>query len=497
MPRTAPLADARGEGASGWHNHARQHRQSFHRAGADAFHVEVPPPPERDRARDETPPDRTPLGRAVTQGARDDGVGTLAERGGAAVPALDSSDLSCRQEPWLAASQHRSNSGLMAHVAATISNCGLMAHVAAAKPPVVRARSRVPTAGVVGMQSILSSGRPGARMVTVTSPGSPAPRSKASKGVVHISLDHREEGNYSPLLKKKLEARARREASATKIQALFRGFVARELVAALERAEVAAHRGGLRATIISCGGCPFNHATGHTAAVTKSGKLFTWGSAGCGQLGLSATQDSAVPRQVGHCRKCNPESRQLLSLHRVTSVALGGAHSVALTEKGHVYAWGSCAHGQLGQGDATDRFGNACENLDAARHRKVVPVCVTGLPSVTMIACGRYHTLALAQHGCVFSWGQGLSGQLGHGTNENGPHPRLVAGLEMVQVLACGSYHSAAVTGKGYACQHMAFQHMCMTHVHVHVHNTLYVLMNLFESTCNLVCPYHFEFTYT
>ena len=444
---------------SGRHNYARQHRRSFHRAGADAFHVEVPQPSERELARDETRTWRagsTPVGtvRASSPGALDDGVGPLAE--------CAESDLSWRPEPWLAASKHRGNSGLMVNEAVAMSNCGLMAHVAAAKPPVVRVRSRVPTAGVFGMQSILSSGRPGARMVTVTSPGSPAPRSKASKGVVHISLDHREEGNYSPLLKKKLEARARREASATKIQALFRGFVARELVAALERAEVAAHRGGLRATIISCGGCPFNHATGHTAAVTKSGKLFTWGSAGCGQLGLSATQDSAVPRQVGHCRKCNPESHELLSLHRVTAVALGGAHSVALTEKGHVYAWGSCAHGQLGQGAATDRFGNACENLDAARHRKVVPVCVTGLPSVTMIACGRYHTLALARHACVFSWGQGLSGQLGHGTIQNCLHPRLVAGLEMVQVLACGSYHSAAVTEKGYAFQHIAFQHTCM-----------------------------------
>jgi hypothetical protein len=447
MPHTAPLAGVRGGGVSGRHNYARQYRRSFHRAGADAFHVEVPQPSERDFARDETPPDgSTPVGtaRASSPGALDDGVGPLAEY------------------PWLAASQHRGNCGFMVNVKASISNCGLMAHVAAAKPPVVRVRSRVPTAGVFGMQSILSSGRPGARMVTVTSPGSLAPRNNASKEVVHISLDHREEGNYSPLLKKKLEARARREASATKIQALFRGFVARELVAALERAEVAAHRGGLRATIISCGGCPFNHATGHTAAVTKSGKLFTWGSAGCGQLGLSATQDSAVPRQVGHCRKCNPESRELLSLHRVTAVALGGAHSVALTEKGHVYAWGSCAHGQLGHGDATDRFGNACENLDAARHRKVVPVCVTSLPSVTMIACGRYHTLALARHACVFSWGQGLSGQLGHGTIQNCLHPRLVAGLEMVQVLACGSYHSAAVTEKGYAFQHIAFQHMCM-----------------------------------
>jgi len=419
----------------------RTRRACITRAGDDAFHVEVEV--ERHCSMSSSGDWETPASWPGAPGASG-GAGAGSCSGGS----------SWRPEPWLAAAAPVRG---RACAPPPISNSGLMmAPAAKPRPRLVRARPRTARVGeVVGRQSILSSGRPSpvhAWTMTVTAPGSPVPSKTVGPG--WSPVPRVEECLFSPLLKKKLEARNRKTVCATKIQALFRGSIARERVAALRRAEVSEHRGGLRATIISCGGCPFNHATGHTAAVSKSGKLFMWGRSGCGQLGLSSTQDASVPQQVGHCRQCNPQSRALLSLQRVTDVALGGAHSVALTESGRVYAWGSCGHGQLGHiqhegPDATDKFGNSCESLRAASQRKVVPVPVAGLPFVTAIACGRYHTLALAQNGCVFSWGQGLSGQLGHGADKNVLHPRMVMGLEMVEVLACGSYHSAAVTQQG------------------------------------------------
>jgi alpha-tubulin suppressor-like RCC1 family protein len=40
----------------------------------------------------------------------------------------------------------------------------------------------------------------------------------------------------------------------------------------------------------------------------------------------------------------------------VKAIAAGGWHSLALTESGEVYAWGSNGHGQLGLGDTNNRL---------------------------------------------------------------------------------------------------------------------------------------------
>ncbi len=41
------------------------------------------------------------------------------------------------------------------------------------------------------------------------------------------------------------------------------------------------------------------------------------------------------------------------------------------------------------------------------------------MPSVSMVACGEYHTIAVCQDGTLWTWGRNNCGQLGHGdTNE-------------------------------------------------------------------------------
>ena len=119
-----------------------------------------------------------------------------------------------------------------------------------------------------------------------------------------------------------------------------------------DRSEHDIHLDGLRATAVVCGGCPFNHSMGHSAAVTAGGKVFVWGSAATGCLGIRSTKASAAPIQVGHCRKCNPQAIRspagLLSERCIASVALGGAHTLALSSQGQVFAAGSNSHGQLG-----------------------------------------------------------------------------------------------------------------------------------------------------
>ncbi|XP_059227532.1 RCC1 domain-containing protein 1 isoform X1 [Mustela nigripes] len=64
---------------------------------------------------------------------------------------------------------------------------------------------------------------------------------------------------------------------------------------------------------------------------------------------------------------------------------------------------------------------------------------------------GGEHALLLDEAGQVFSWGQGRHGQLGHGTLEATPEPRLLEalqGLPMAEV-AAGGWHSVCVSETG------------------------------------------------
>ncbi|XP_071425032.1 RCC1 domain-containing protein 1 isoform X1 [Pithys albifrons albifrons] len=82
------------------------------------------------------------------------------------------------------------------------------------------------------------------------------------------------------------------------------------------------------------------------------------------------------------------------------------------------------------------------------------PPFFTALPAglrAQRLALGTEHALALGAHGEVFTWGAGRHGQLGHGTVESEPQPRLVEALAGVpmQAVAAGGWHSATVSEAG------------------------------------------------
>jgi hypothetical protein len=79
------------------------------------------------------------------------------------------------------------------------------------------------------------------------------------------------------------------------------------------------------------------------------------------------------------------------------------------------------------------------------------PVQVTGLSSVISIAGGRDHSLALKSDGKVWAWGAGIKGQLGDGNLYNSPPygvatPILVSSLvQPVSAIVAGSFRSLAL----------------------------------------------------
>ena len=81
----------------------------------------------------------------------------------------------------------------------------------------------------------------------------------------------------------------------------------------------------------------------HSLALTSSGAVFAWGWNIVGQLGNGSTNGSDVPVKV-----------RLPGGTKVTGIAAGFAHSVAVTSTGAVFAWGKNYNGDLGNGSTTD-----------------------------------------------------------------------------------------------------------------------------------------------
>jgi len=82
----------------------------------------------------------------------------------------------------------------------------------------------------------------------------------------------------------------------------------------------------------------------HTACVSTNGWLLAWGANKHGQLGLGTRIDARYPRQVMHPRQ------------RYTAVSCGDRHSAAITKEGRVCTFGSGQHGQLGHGNNADEL---------------------------------------------------------------------------------------------------------------------------------------------
>ena len=173
---------------------------------------------------------------------------------------------------------------------------------------------------------------------------------------------------------------------------------------------------------ITCG-------SNHNLVLTSAGQVFAWGCNLFCQLGLGHREDSVK----------RPTLVKKLAHSFIIQVCCGGNHSLALTNDGKVYAWGSNARGQLG----LNRKGN-CEELPS------LIIDLAPVP-VKFLACGGSHTMALTSTSTVYAWGKNEFSQLGLGDCEDRMKPVLLQSLREQKIcwLSCGEEHSAALTSDG------------------------------------------------
>ncbi|XP_026279379.1 RCC1 and BTB domain-containing protein 1 isoform X1 [Frankliniella occidentalis] len=117
-----------------------------------------------------------------------------------------------------------------------------------------------------------------------------------------------------------------------------------------------------------------------------------------------------------------------------------GNEALLVTIDDEVYALGSNGHGCLGLGNQQGTLFPQC----------VEQLCGKGIQSFTY-GSGP-HVLALTERGEVYSWGQNVYCELGHGASTPGLLPTMISSflstLKVVEI-ACGSHHSIALTDCG------------------------------------------------
>jgi len=176
---------------------------------------------------------------------------------------------------------------------------------------------------------------------------------------------------------------------------------------------------------VACGGF-------HTAVLTDSGRVYTWGDGRFGQLGNLARKHNmlATPHIVDRLASFDIQ---------VSRIACGQYHTACVTHKGDMYSWGSGKYGQLGHATRLDE-----------RYPRHIDVD-SSFGQFKNVSCGDRHTAAVTNDGRVVTFGSGQHGQLGHGSGWDFLKPKVVEALLDVEVIdtIAGSTVTCAITSTG------------------------------------------------
>jgi len=139
-------------------------------------------------------------------------------------------------------------------------------------------------------------------------------------------------------------------------------------------------------------------ASSYTMAIRSDGSLWAWGSNWLGRLG----DGTATIMEAGfEIVENNDRHSPVKIMDNVVAVSAGDNHTMAIRSDSSLWAWGSNAFGQLGDGTTTA----------AVQHS---PIKI--MDNVVSVSAGDRHTLALRNDGSLWAWGMNNFGQLGDGT---------------------------------------------------------------------------------
>ena len=204
----------------------------------------------------------------------------------------------------------------------------------------------------------------------------------------------------------------------------------------------------------------------HSLVVTWDGRLYAFGrnfhgQLGVGQNGLPPNGLSMVGEEEMHLLRdsdkwgtddvvCYADEHLPMLVvvmeegvpKQVRTAATGRYHSLAVTDDGNVFSWGSNRYGQLGLSDTTSY------ELEPHPEWMVMslPTKVAGLQSIRTVVASEKVSGAVSDTGDLFTWGHGYGEMLGHREHDTVRTPRQVDGIDGVVAVAFGASHTIIVT---------------------------------------------------
>lgn len=191
----------------------------------------------------------------------------------------------------------------------------------------------------------------------------------------------------------------------------------------------------------------------HTVALGEAWEVYTWGWGRGGRLGHP---DGSLATKEG--AQIYPRKVQGLSGKVIVDVAAAKHHTLAVTDVGEVYSWGSNRDGKLGY---------------SSKDTQVVPKKVMSLKGVHVgkVSAANRHSVAIADHGLVYTWGANTYGQLGYGTSDSASNPTPIVVESIRKKSICGisasKHHTLVVTTDG---EVYSWGHKCVNPRPLHFH---------------------------
>lgn len=161
----------------------------------------------------------------------------------------------------------------------------------------------------------------------------------------------------------------------------------------------------------------------HSLALTKDGELYVWGHNKSGRLGLGNDIHAA-----------QPIPRKIDFNHKISVIATAENHTLAVTNSGKIFSWGSDRYSQLGHGGTTGHCSFPRE-IEVFKRTKIIG-----------IAAGEFHSLCYTNSGDLYAWGSNKNGQLGFKPCDIGTIPAGGSGVLVPKRLYLGCLSSKFIS---------------------------------------------------